>query len=168
MARKTVQQIEVEELPPVALTKDGAEIPDPTPLEIPAGFKIPETAEQRIQRMVRHSMSEWAARNEAETFEEADDFDISDDEDPTSPYETHFDPVLGRDLSAAEFQARESVIKQRYVEAHKRYWEDVDRLDAMRNPAGRFRKREDRGAGGGQPPASTPPVRPTPEDSGGK
>lgn len=157
MAPKPVKQLE-QELPPVALTATGSEIPDPTPLEIPAGFKIPETAEQRFQRMVRHSMSEWAKSHEAETFDEADDFEVEDEYDPTSRYETAFDPVLGRDISPQEFRDREHHLRSVYLENQKRYWQESDRLDALRT---RPRARSERGAGGGQPPASTPPVQPS-------
>lgn len=131
--KKTLAQVEVEELPPVALTENGSEIPNPTPVEIPAGFKVPESLDERLQRMMRHSLSEWASRNEAETFDEADDFDIADDDDPASPYETHFDPVLGHDLSQAEFAARESHYRKKYAEQTKAYWDRLDRLDALRN-----------------------------------
>lgn len=154
-----------EELPHVALTADGSEIPDPTPLEIPAGFKIPETAEQRIQRMVRHSMSEWAARNEQETFDEADDFDVGDEDDPSSPYETAFDPVLGRDLSPMEFKEREHHIREHYLKAQKAYWANMDRLERMKTAPREHKMAPANRGAGGQPPASTPPVRPTSGES---
>lgn len=54
------------------------EIPDPTPVELPVGYEHPESLEQMIARMIRFE----SARAEAEgleSFEEADDFDVSDD-----------------------------------------------------------------------------------------
>lgn len=40
-----------------------------------------------------------------ETFEEADDFDVDDDFDPTSPYEVNFDPPLPPQTPAANQNA---------------------------------------------------------------
>lgn len=158
MAPKTADQIAVEELPQVALTSTGDEIPNPTPVEIPAGFKIPETTEERFQRMIRHSMSEWAQRNDAETFEDADDFDVGDDDDPRSPYEEEFDPMLGKAITPMEFQQREAYYRQKYAEQTKAYWKRVD-LHRRMQDAGLVRP-DARGAGG-QPPASTSPVQPS-------
>lgn len=80
------------------------ETPDPTPVAMPAGFKRPETLEERIRRLVRSER--FAAEMEAagfETFDEADDFDVEDDRpDPATPYELHFDPFLGREITAAD------------------------------------------------------------------
>lgn len=67
----------------------GREIPDPRPLEIPAGFKKPESITDIIQRLVRTQLSQRAQEEGNETWEEANDFDM-DDDDPDSlftPYE---------------------------------------------------------------------------------
>lgn len=55
---------------------------DPRPVAIPAGMKKPETAEERMRRMIRNELSMAAGRDGEETFEEANDFDV-DDDDPT-------------------------------------------------------------------------------------
>ena len=58
---------------------------DLTPVEIPASPKnIPY--DEEIRRIVRTEMSRQAESQGQETFQEADDFDIGDD-DPPSPYE---------------------------------------------------------------------------------
>lgn len=68
-------------------TKDNRmEIPDQTPVEMPLGYERPESIESMIARMVR-SVSEQAGREGAETFEEADDFDMDDDSEIVSPYQ---------------------------------------------------------------------------------
>lgn len=63
---------------------------DSRPLALPAGMKLPETAEARMRRMIREEFSQVAADNGDETFEEANDFDIesTDIEDMMSRYET--------------------------------------------------------------------------------
>lgn len=76
---------------------DGREYPDPTVIAPPVGFiKQPSLTEQ-IRAMVRsEALRQEAEAAGAETFEEADDFDVPDF-DPSSPYENEFDPPL-RDL----------------------------------------------------------------------
>lgn len=56
------------------------EIGDPTPVAVPIGYRVPETLEAKIARMVR-VMSERASQIGVETFEESDDFDVEDDGD---------------------------------------------------------------------------------------
>lgn len=63
------------------------EYPDPTPVEVPLGFKRPPTLQEEIQRIIRAQLSEHAQSRGFETFEEADDFNIDEDPDPLSPYE---------------------------------------------------------------------------------
>lgn len=66
----------------------GREIPDPTPVSVPANWQRPLSLHEEIKRFVRVEMSRQAADQGEETFEEADDFDVDDDEvDPASPYE---------------------------------------------------------------------------------
>lgn len=75
----------------VKFDERGREIPDPRPLEMPAGLTRPPTIEEQIQRYVRGALSRMASEQGAETFEEADDLDLDDDEadDFLTPYEVH-------------------------------------------------------------------------------
>lgn len=76
------------------LTPDGRELLDPTPMAPPVGYKRQPSLAEQIREMVRSER--LAADLEAagyETFDEAEDFEIGDDYDPTSPYEQHFDPT---------------------------------------------------------------------------
>lgn len=61
---------------------------DPRPLELPAGMMLPETAEQKIERMIRTRLSAVAAESGEDSFEEANDFDVGD-EDPTALPTSH-------------------------------------------------------------------------------
>lgn len=63
------------------------EYPDPTPVEVPLGYRRPPTLQEEISRIVRQQMSQQAAAEGFETFEEADDFEVDDDPDPLSAYE---------------------------------------------------------------------------------
>lgn len=83
------------------LTPNGREIPDPTPMEPPLGYKRSPSLAEQIRTMVRSEQLALAAEAAgAETFEEADDFNIGDDYDPQSPYENEFDPPISEVLAA--------------------------------------------------------------------
>lgn len=61
--------------------EDGLEYPDPRPVEIPANAKRPESLSEMIARMVQHqSFRNKLAEMGAETVEEANDFEIDDDD----------------------------------------------------------------------------------------
>lgn len=73
----------------------GQEVNDPTPMEPPLGYKEQPSIAQQIRDMVRSEQLRLAVEAEGyETFEEADDFDVGDDFDPTTPYENDFDPPI--------------------------------------------------------------------------
>lgn len=63
------------------LNERGHEVPDPTPMALPVGVKRPLSLREQIQRFVREELSAVSAQQGHETFEEADDFDIEDEDD---------------------------------------------------------------------------------------
>lgn len=127
------------------LDEKGREVPDPTPMEVPAGFKRPETLAEQIRRLVR---SEQFAKDVAaqgfETFEESEDFDIDDDMwDPSSPYEEVFDPVLGRGITLDEFNKNAAIYEKRYVEATSKAYKEMELSDALRGRVRRPREEQE-------------------------
>lgn len=96
----------------------GEEIPDPTPMEVPLKFRPAVGEVQRLKSLIREVISQHADEHEAETFEEANDFDVGE-EDPL-PLSAH--EVAEDDDQFAEF-ARDASIdddgKRRYL--HNRY-----------------------------------------------
>lgn len=81
--------------------KKGREYVDEQPVEWPLGVSVPESLEQKIARMVRVGVSQHAHDVGAETFDEADDFDVQEDDGPTSPHELDDDQLqIMRDLDA--------------------------------------------------------------------
>lgn len=116
------------------LNQKGHEIPDPTPIEIPAGFKRPETLAEQVRRLVRsETFAQEMNAAGMETFEESEDFEIDDEMfDPSSPYEEVFDPVLGRGITLAEFQANEEIYRKRYMEADQRAYREMEVSEALR------------------------------------
>lgn len=94
----------------------GHELPDPTPLAPPVGYNPQPSLAETIRRMVRsEKLAMEAEAAGMETFEEADDFDVGDDYDPTSPYEEVFDPTPAREL------------KKRKAEAEKKEKEEAEK-----------------------------------------
>lgn len=67
---------------------------DDTPVAIPLKFRRVETQADRMRRIIREEMSRAAEVQGYETFEEADDFSIPDDYDPSSPYEMSYEQEL--------------------------------------------------------------------------
>jgi len=141
MAKRIVEEV------PTRLDEFGHEIPDPTPAAMPAGFKVPETLQEQVQRLVRIQLSEAAAEAGEETFEESEDFDIPDDPvDPSTPFEEWFDPVLQRGITAQEFNQNFQIYQQRYLDAQERAWREMDQSAALRRTV--------RPGGDGGPPPS--------------
>lgn len=67
---------------------------DSIPMEVPFGAHHPPSLEERMKSMIRHEFSRDVRDLGAESFEEADDFDVPDfldDEFKASPYEENFD-----------------------------------------------------------------------------
>lgn len=74
---------------------DRGELLNPVPMEPPLGYiKQPSLSEQ-IRDMVRSERLRQEAEGAGfESFTDADDFDVGDDYDPSSPYEEIFEPPL--------------------------------------------------------------------------
>lgn len=82
------------------LSPGGLEVPDPTPMAPPVGYVQHVPLAEQIRAMVRSEALRQAAEAQgAETFEEADDFDV-EDFDPSSPYEEVFEPPAKPDRVA--------------------------------------------------------------------
>lgn len=61
---------------------------------------------EQIRHMVHQEVSYAAASAGAESFEEADDFDIEDEDDFYSPYENEFDPSIQQPVSKGFIEER--------------------------------------------------------------
>lgn len=100
---------EVFQVPPGAKVFDsqGREIPDPTPVEIPADCEQPETLESMMMRMINVA-SRRASQDGMESIDEANDFDVEDEE--------NFEDLLtGAELDAISTarELREEIPKER-------------------------------------------------------
>lgn len=90
------------------LTEAGGEVVDGIPLEPPLGYVRTEPLAVQIRNQVILQKALLAAEEAGDdTFEEADDFDVGDDYDPTSPYEVDFDPMSDEDKAALASQGRD-------------------------------------------------------------
>ena len=153
MAKKSLQtkKGETPETLRGRLDEKGREIPDPTPVSLPVGFQTPEPLDVRIQRLVRTQLSNLADEQGYETFEEAEDFEVPDDDmDPATPFEMEFDPTLGREVSPAELndEARRGYWREQYQVAEKErmrqdHLEELLNQPTMPRPSGTPQKVED-------------------------
>lgn len=86
------------------LTPDGREILDSTPIAPPLGFIKQPSLHELMRAMVLAHHDQVRRGNDAETFEEADDFDVDDQDEPdrNSPYEANFDPIGEADRAALQ------------------------------------------------------------------
>lgn len=116
------------------LDENGREIPDPIAVEVPAGFKRPETLQEQIRRLVRsEQFNQSVSEQGMETFEEAEDFEIDDDMfDPHSPYEEVFDPILGRGITLQEFHENQGVYEKRFIKAEQEAYKKMELSEALR------------------------------------
>lgn len=90
------------------------EHPDPTPMAPPVGFKRRPSLADQIREMVRNERLQRELDQAGyETFEEADDFDVGDDFDPTSAYEEHFDGQFEQQAQAALTAKEEKPVDKR-------------------------------------------------------
>lgn len=118
---------EVFENPP-RLDSAGHEVLDDKPPHIPAGFRRPETLQEQVARLVRTHVSREAEEAGYETFEEAEDFEVDDDFDPSSPFETIFDPVLG-EVTPHDLKTFESHYRQKYVAMQQKFFEKEEKAN---------------------------------------
>lgn len=75
------------------LDSQGREIPDPTPMAPPVGYKKQESLFDIVREQIRQQLRIAAEEAAVETEEDADDFDIGDDYDPEAPTEYDFDHI---------------------------------------------------------------------------
>lgn len=91
-----------EKLANIPQTYVGEEIVDGTPVEPPLGYKRQPTMVEHLREMVRSELlrREVEAMG-AESFEEADDFDVDDEVDISSGYEFEdvFEPPPARSIA---------------------------------------------------------------------
>jgi len=95
------------------LDEKGWEVPDPTPLARAVRFQRPPTLQEQIRAMIRTHLSSQAQSQGLETWEEANDFEVGDDYDPSSPWELKDDheETYQRDLS--EWRERQAALNVR-------------------------------------------------------
>lgn len=148
----------------VRLDSDGREIPDPNQMEMPLGMKRPETLAEQVQRLVRTSISAHAAMHGAETFEEAEDLEVDEDFDPYTPYEVEFDPVIGREVTAADLMdpAKKDAYREAYLASERNrirseeFQANLDEAYQKARKTGRAAGQSAPGSSAAKPPPAEP------------
>lgn len=143
----------------------GLEVADPTPMAIPAGMRVPPSLKDQMDELFRIGrLREQAAQDE--TVDEANDFDIDDyfaAEDNLTPWQVEYDPLLGREISPAEFHEKYKSgellqeLKSRFakLDREEEVNDIISRLDAAY--ANQVRPRQpDQNPNGGSPPEAAP------------
>lgn len=97
------------------LDKFGREILSSEPVAVPAGLKPPVSMEERIRLAVSQMISQQAARDGLETFEEANDFDVDEEMfDPFTGRPFHDEEVAVNDPNVHDaFQREEPVLREK-------------------------------------------------------
>lgn len=117
--------------------KDGRSELDNTPLTIPIGFGRPETLAEQIARLIRHSDDDRRARSQEDTPDYDEDWE-DDDDQPFSPYELVYDPILNQDVTIKEFFANKEVYRKKYAVAAALHSGNDDPATTLpRTPKGR-------------------------------
>lgn len=94
----------------------GKEYPNPTPIAPPIGWHPAEPIHEMIARMVARGVKEQmeAERGvELESPEDADDFEVGDDYDPSAPYEHDFEPTAPWPASRAVRELEQQIAEHR-------------------------------------------------------
>lgn len=106
MARKKKQVKPSNRMEKALLDENGHEIVDEAPIAPHLDMRRQPSLADRIREMVRsESIAREARESGRETFEEADDFEVGDDFDPSSPYEEEFEGQFDTRPQAAPPQA---------------------------------------------------------------
>lgn len=87
--------------------KQGRELPDDTPVAIPLGAKRPESLTEMMRRMIREDMSRAALDSGAESFDEANDFDVEEPDAELFATEYEVMDVDGEVLPVAQTKQKE-------------------------------------------------------------
>lgn len=134
------------------LTKDGMEVNDPVPVDPPVGYKAQPSMFEIVRKMIREEKLKAALEAEGfESPEEADDFEVGDDYEPSSPYEHNFDHVA----DAGELKRLRDAIDLRELELRgERRSPSPPSSDHISGGAG--------GAEGGGSQKNAPPDAPSP------
>lgn len=96
------------------LNEHGQLVPDPVPMAPPVGFKPQPSLSEMIRAQVL-AASRDAAREGFETVEEADDFDVGDDPEISSPYEIDTES----EVPISVLRARAEAAQAEYMDAKR-------------------------------------------------
>lgn len=151
----------------------GYEIADPKPMAIPAGMRVPPSLKEQMDELFRVGKLREAA-NRDETVDEANDFDIDDyfaQGDNLTPWQVEYDPLLGREISAAEFH--EKFKSGELLEELKARWSTLEQQEDLENIVSRLEAAYQEGrnpqlkpAPGSAPASSAvPPAKPDEKSS---
>lgn len=115
------------------LNERGHEVPDDTPVAMPVGFRKPESLQDQIRRLVRNELSARAMDQGLETFEEADDFDVEDDNHGEFTSKHELDDEQARNPTPAAARSEIERIERRIAKRANRRRRNEESGDVDRN-----------------------------------
>lgn len=115
----------------VSFNKAGKELPDPRPMEVPAHMRLPEDIHTRMRRMIREDMSAYAESQGAESFDDANDFEVEDEEPESraTHHELH-EEVVNETRRVREEQTKAANSRRADAEEESRRRAEAPREDA--------------------------------------
>lgn len=135
----------------------GQEVPDPTPMAPPIGYKPSVSLRDQIREMIRsEALAAYADSQDVDTFEEADDFNVEDDEsyDPQSPWELEYEPLAPGELTR---RRQEEYVRQRQSEENPDPRREVQPV--VKEPVAKPEPVQEVGGGGGGAPSGSASAR---------
>lgn len=113
---------------------DGREFGDPTPLQPPLGYKRSLSLNEQIAQQVRlHHIAALEAAMDEETDEEADDFEVGDDFEPSSKYENDHIPSI-KELKQRALEINEEIRLHGLREQAEQHKKKAADYEARNNP----------------------------------
>lgn len=116
-------------------TKEGFEIPDPTPMQPPLGYKKTLSLSEQIAQQVRIAhlkILEDSAIEETE--DEADDFEVGEEYEPLSKYENDHMPTLAN-LKRRAREINDAIEKRKLEVAIGQHKDKIAKTKAKLEPA---------------------------------
>lgn len=135
----------------------GKEFPNPTPIAPPLGFVPTPPVHELIAAMVMRGVQEQMQRERGEDLEspeDADDFDVDDDFDPSSPYEHDFEPTDPWPASRAVLQLEQAIAERRNQDRIATLRQELEALSNGRPWPPEPAPQPDQGGGGTQSPSA--------------
>lgn len=106
------------------INEDGKEVLNPKTMFLP-GHEDPLSIKEQIQKLVRVELSRQAEAQGKESFEQANDFDVDDeDAEPLTPYELNDNNIPIMQEEIRQIQDEINILKQENIKPEEQMKDD--------------------------------------------